>query len=252
MPGKLEGKTAVVTGAGSGFGAGIARRFAREGARVICVDIDEGAARSIASSLDGISGVPLACDIADRGSYAAMVEAALAQAGGFDIIVNNAALSQKPSRIAKMPEAELDRMLAVNVKSFYHMAVHALPVLRKRGGGTVINIASVTAMRPRPGMAWYQATKAAVVSLTQTMAAELAPDKIRVNAIAPAVGMTPMLRAMFAPEDQAGVDRVIATIPLGRLCEPDDVAGAAVYLASEDAIFVTGVVLPVDGGRLVG
>jgi 3-oxoacyl-[acyl-carrier protein] reductase len=181
-----------------------------------------------------------------------MIRDAVAATGGFDTIVNNAALSQKPSRIAKMPEPELDRLLAVNVKSFYYMAVNALPVLRARGGGVVINIASVTVMRPRPGMAWYQASKAAVVSLTQTMAAELAPDRIRVNAIAPAVGMTPMLKAMFDTDEAAGIARVVATIPLGRLCEPEDVAGAALYLASDDAVFVTGVVLPVDGGRLVG
>jgi len=249
---RLAGRTALVTGAGSGFGAGIARRFAREGARVICVDIDRNAAQTVAASLDGGAGIVLACDIADRASYAAMVADAVAQTGGFDTIVNNAALTQKPGRIAKIAEQDLDRLLAVNIKSFYHMAVSALPVLRARGGGVVINIASVTAMRPRPGMAWYQATKAAVVSLTQTMAAELAPDRIRVNAIAPAVGLTPMLDAMFAPDDRAGIERVIATIPLGRLCEPDDVAGAATYLASDDAVFVTGVVLPVDGGRLVG
>jgi 3-oxoacyl-[acyl-carrier protein] reductase len=249
---KLEGRTAIVTGAGGGFGAGIARRFASEGARVVCVDIDREAAVSVASTLDGPPGIALGCDIASGESFARMVADAVAQAGGFDTIVNNAALTQKPSRIAKIPEADLDRLLAVNVKSFYHMAVHALPVLRQRGGGVVINIASVTAMRPRPGMAWYQATKAAVVSLTQTMAAELASDRIRVNAIAPAAGRTAMLESMFGTDNQDGIDRVVATIPLGRLCEPDDIAGAAVYLASDDAAYVTGVVLPVDGGRLVG
>jgi 3-oxoacyl-[acyl-carrier protein] reductase len=249
---RLAAKIAVVTGAGSGFGAGIARRYAREGARVACVDIDAAAANDVARSFEGAAGIGIGCDIADGRSYAAMIAAVNAWAGGFDVIVNSAALSQKPARIAKLPEAELDRLLAVNVKSYYHLAVHALPVIRKRGGGSVINIASIAAMRPRPGMAWYQATKAAVVSLTQTMAAELAPDRIRVNAIAPSVGRTPMLEAMFAPDVQAGIDRVVATIPLGRLCEPEDVAGAAVYLASDDASYVTGVVLPVDGGRLVG
>jgi 3-oxoacyl-[acyl-carrier protein] reductase len=249
---RLAGRTAIVTGAGSGFGAGIARRFAGEGARVLCVDIDLAAARASAGALAGSGHLALACDIADGASWKSMVDAALRDAGGFDTIVNNAALTQKPARIAKTPEADLDRLLAVNVKSFYHLAVHALPVLRKRGGGSVVNIASVTAVRPRPGMAWYQATKAAVVSLTQTMAAELAPDHIRVNAIAPAVGNTPMLRAMFAEGDQAAIDRVLASIPLGRFCEPEDVAAAAVYLASDEASYVTGVVLPVDGGRLVG
>ena len=247
---RLAGKTAIVTGAGSGFGAGIARRFAQEGAQVACVDIDFKAAKAVADSLH-LAGWALSCDVADGASFAQMVAAMVAR-GGFDIIVNNAALTQKPARIAKTPEHDVDRLLAVNVKSFYHMAVHALPVLRQRGGGVVINIASVTAIRPRPGMCWYQATKAAVISITQTMAAELAPDRIRVNAIAPAVGRTPMLASMFKPDDQAGIDRVVATIPLGRLCEPEDVAAAAVYLASDEACYVTGVILPVDGGRLVG
>ena len=248
---RLAGKAAIVTGAGGGFGEGIARRFAAEGARVACIDIDEAAAARVASSL-GASAFACRCDIADGASYAAMVAEVVARFGGFDTIVNNAALTQKPARIAKTPEAELDRLLAVNVKSFWYMAVHALPVLRNGGGGTVVNIASVTAMRPRPGMCWYQATKAAVVSLTQTMAAELAPDRIRVNAIAPAAGRTSMLDAMFGSDVEAGIERVVATIPLGRLAEPHDIAAAAVYLASDEAAYVTGVVLPVDGGRLVG
>ena len=248
---RLAGKTAIVTGAGGGFGEGIARRFAAEGTRVACVDIDSGAAARVASSL-GADALAIRCDIADGASYAAMVSDVVARFGGFDTIVNNAALTQKPARIAKTSEAELDRLLAVNIKSFWHMAVHALPVLRRGGGGAVVNIASVTAMRPRPGMCWYQATKAAVVSITQTMAAELAPDRIRVNAIAPAAGRTAMLDAMFGDDVEAGIERVVATIPLGRLAEPQDIAAAAVYLASDEASYVTGVVLPVDGGRLVG
>jgi 3-oxoacyl-[acyl-carrier protein] reductase len=252
MAGRLEGRVAIVTGAGTGFGAGVARRYAAEGARVACADIDLDAARAVAGSLEGPGGLAIRVDIADGASWASMVAEVDAAFGPFDTLVNNAALTQKPARIAKTTERDLDRLIAVNLKSFYHMAVHALPVLRRRGGGVVINIASVTAMRPRPGMAWYQATKAAVVSLTQTMAAELAPDRIRVNAIAPAVGATSMLKAMFGPDDQASIDRVVATIPLGRLCTPDDIAGAAVYLASDEASFVTGAILPVDGGRLVG
>ena len=247
---RLAGRIAIVTGAGGGFGEGIARRFTHEGARVACIDIDEPSAQRVAATLPGAIG--LRCDIGNGDDYAAMVGEVVARLGAFDTIVNNAALTQKPARIAKTSEAELDRLLTVNIKSYWHMAVHALPVLRKRGGGVVVNIASVTAMRPRPGMCWYQATKAAVVSLTQTMAAELAPDRIRVNAIAPAAGRTAMLDAMFGAEKDAGIQRVIATIPLGRLAEPDDIAAAAVYLASDEASFVTGVVLPVDGGRLVG
>jgi 3-oxoacyl-[acyl-carrier protein] reductase len=132
------------------------------------------------------------------------------------------------------------------------MAVHALPVLRKRGGGAVINIASVAAIRPRPGMTWYSASKAAVITITQSMAAELAPDNIRVNAIAPAAGQTAMFTAMYGADSNDAASRLVETIPLGRLCTPEDIAAAAVYLASDDAAFVTGAILPVDGGRLVG
>jgi len=241
---RLTGKTAVVTGAGAGYGAGIARRFAQEGARVVCVDIDEEAARAIAAEIGGIG---VRCDIADGASVRAMVEAA----GRFDVLVNNAALTQKPARLAKIPEAELDRLLAVNIKSLYHMAVHALPVIRAAGGGSVVNIASIGALRPRPGMTWYNATKSAMITITQSMAAELAPDKIRVNAIAPVVGRTAMLAHMFGDAVDEGVARLMSTIPLGRLAEPEDIAAAAAFLASEDAAFITGVTLPVDGGRSV-
>ena len=251
---KLDGRIALITGAGSGYGAAMARRFAQEGARVICADINHEAAVSVAATLQSPSGTAIAvrCDVADGASVAALVAESVRAVGGFDILVNNAALTQKPARIAKISEAELDRLFAVNVKSLYHMAVHALPVLRQRGGGVVINIASVSAMRPRPGMTWYNATKAAVITLTQSMAAELAPDKIRVNAIAPAVGRTPMFDSMFGEGGDAAEKSLAETIPLGRLCTPEDIAAAAVYLASDDAVFVTGVVLPVDGGRMVG
>ena len=247
---RLNGKLALVTGAGSGYGAEIARRFVAEGARVACVDIDAGAARRVAGELgDGALG--FACDVADGAAVERMVKEVVAALGGFDVLVNNAALSQKPSRIARIAEAELDRLFAVNVKSLYHMAAHALPAMRRAGGGVVINIASVTAIRPRPGMTWYNATKAAVISVTHSMAAELAPDRIRVNAIAPAVGRTPMFGTMFESGAEEAAQRLAETIPLGRLCEPTDIAAAAVYLASDEACFVTGVVLPVDGGRLI-
>jgi 3-oxoacyl-[acyl-carrier protein] reductase len=248
---KLQGKRAIITGAGSGYGLGMARRFAAEGARVICADINGDAAKSAAASLNGL-GIGVQCDVSDGASVKAMVEAAEREAGGFDILVNNAALTQKPARMAKTTEQEIDRLLAVNIKSIYHMAVHALPVLRKLGGGVVINITSVGALRPRPGMAWYNATKSALITLTQSMAAEFAPDKIRVNAIAPVAGRTAMMDAMFGDDVEAGIARLLTTIPLGRLAEPEDIAAAAVFLASDDAAFITGVVLPVDGGRMVG
>jgi 3-oxoacyl-[acyl-carrier protein] reductase len=242
---RLSGKTALITGAGAGYGAGMARRFAAEGARVICADINGDAARTVAAEVGGIG---VQCDVSDGASVKAMVQAA----GSFNVLVNNAALTQKPSRLAKISEADLDRLLAVNIKSLYHMATHALPVMRAGGGGVVINITSVGALRPRPGMSWYNATKSAMITLTQSMAAELAPDKIRVNAIAPVAGRTAMMEQMFGDDVEKGIERLLATIPLGRLAEPEDIASAAVFLASDEAAFITGIVLPVDGGRLVG
>lgn len=249
---RLEGKTALITGAGSGFGAETARRFVAEGARVACVDIDASAAEEVAKELGG-SAIASQCDVADGASVKAMVGDVVTRLGPFDTLINNAAITQQPRRIAKTSPEDVDRLFDINVKSLYHMAVHALPVIRERGGGNVINIASVTAIRPRPGMTWYNATKAAVISITYSMAAELAPDKIRVNAIAPGVARTPMFEAMYAGKDvDAAQDMLLGTMPLGRLTKPSDIASAAVYLASDEAEFVTGVILPVDGGRLVG
>jgi 3-oxoacyl-[acyl-carrier protein] reductase len=229
----------------------MSRRFVAEGARVACLDINGEAAAALAAGL-GDAATALACDVADGASVGRAVAEVVRRFGGFDTLVNNAAVTQVPRRIAKTSPDELDRLFDVNVKSLYHMAVHALPVLRGRPGANVINIASVTAIRPRPGMTWYNATKAAVISITHSMAAELAPDGIRVNAIAPGVGRTPMFDAMFGQDKaDAAHDQLVRTMPLGRLSRPADIAAAAVYLASDEAEYVTGVVLPVDGGRLI-
>lgn len=251
---RLKDCTAVVTGAGAGLGAAMALRFGREGARVACVDIDLGAAQRTAQAMvaAGQDAFALACDVADSASVAAMCAQVQQRWGGFNTLVNNAALTQKPARMGKTPEADLDRLLAVNIKSLYHMAVHAVPLLCRAGQGSMINIASVSGVRARPGMTWYNASKAAVISVTQSMAAELASEGVRVNAIAPAAVHTAMLDAMFEGRVAQGIERVLETIPLRRLCQPEDIASAAVYLASAEAAYVTGVVLPVDGGRLVG
>ena len=249
---RLKGKTAIVTGAGSGYGAGIARRFAAEGARVAVIDINAEAASAVAKSLSsGGDVIAVGCDVSSGESVGQMVAEVVRQFGGFDTLINNAAITQKPKRVAKTTEAEIDRLFAVNVKSIYHMATHALPVIRKGGGGSVINIASIGPLRPRGGMHWYNASKAAVITLTMSMASELAPDKIRVNAIGPAIGRTPMGHSMFDGDTDAALDKLVSTSLLGRLCEPEDIASAAVYLASDDASYVTGIMLPVDGGRLV-
>lgn len=253
-PDGLRSSIALITGAASGFGEAMAMRFAGRGARVAVADIDEAAAHRCALQIINAGGqaFALACDVAQGDSVQEAIQAVCEHWGGFNILINNAAVSQKPARLDRTPEEQVNRLLAVNIKSLYHMAVHAVPVLKSAGGGSIINIASVTGLRPRPGMTWYNATKAAVVSLTQSMAVELAPDKIRVNAIAPAAARTAMLEEMFGERLQAGVESVLSTIPLGRLCEPADVAAAALFLASPAADFITGVTLAVDGGRLAG
>lgn len=249
---RLAGKVAVVTGAGSGFGAEIARRFAAEGARVVCADLVPDRAAAVAGPL-GEAALAVGCDVADDRSMHALAATLRARFERLDILVNNAGVTQAPRRMAKTEIAEIDRLFAVNVKSLYFAAAHLLPLMRERGGA-VINIASVTAIRPRPGMTWYNASKAAVISITQSMAAEFAPDRIRVSAIAPGASRTPMFDAMFGGGERSAQaeERLVETFPLGRLSRPADIAAAAVYLASDDAEFVTGVILPVDGGRLVG
>lgn len=250
---RLQGQIAIITGAGAGFGAAMAQRFGAEGARVACVDIHLEAAQATADAVRQTGGNAMAfvCDVAESSSVARMCAKVHREWGSFDTLVNNAGITQQPARMGKTAESDFDRLFAVNVKSLFHMAVHAVPIMREAGGGSMINIASVTGIRSRPGMTWYNASKAAVLSITQSMAAELAPDGIRVNAIAPAAGHTSMLASMFGASVSKGIDRVLETIPLKRLCDPEDIASAAVYLASSEASYITGVVLPVDGGRLV-
>ena len=248
---RLQDKIAIVTGAGSGFGAEMARRFATEGATVVCADLDEERANATALEI-GARATAVACDVADSASVAALAEHARGRFGRVDILVNNAAISQKPKRTAKSDIAEIERLFAVNVLSIQHMIVHVVPLMREHGG-SIINMTSVTAIRPRPGMTWYNATKAAVISITHSMAGEFAADKIRVNAIAPGVSRTPMFDAIFGSGERAeqAYGQLVETFPLGRLSDPADIAAAAVYLASNEASFITGVVLPVDGGRLI-
>jgi len=246
---RLKDKVAVVSGAGSGFGEGIARTFAREGARVVVADIDAANGARVARDIAG--AVFCKTDVSKNAEVKAMIAAAVENFGGLDIVVNNAGVAQRRMSMLDVDEATFDRIFAVNVKSIYLSAIHAVPVLQARGGGVIVNIASTAAGRPRPGLTWYNGSKGAVVTLTRSMAVELAPDKIRVVAINPVLGETGLTAEFMGGDTPELRARFIAGIPLGRLSQPEDVANAAVYLVSGEAEFITGVCLDVDGGRSV-
>ena len=248
---RLEGKTAVVTGAASGFGAEIARVFAREGAGVVLFDLNGPGADAVAADI-GPAARAVAGDVTRRADVDRALDAAVEHgSGGFDIVVNNAGWTHRNKPMLEVTEDEFDRVYAVNVKSIFHMVSAAVPYLKGRGG-VILNIGSTAGIRPRPGLTWYNSTKGAVNLLTRSLAVELAPERIRVNCIAPVMGATGLLESfMGLPDTPENRARFIAGIPLGRLSEPKDIANAALYLASDEAEFVTGVVLEVDGGRTI-
>jgi len=251
---RLKGKTAIVTGGASGFGEAIAQRFAAEGASVVVADIDEAKAVAVADAIAAKSGQAHAalCDVTVSGDIARLVDETLSTFGAIDIVVNNAAMPQVNGPMLDTDEETFDRIFSVNVKSIYLMTRHVLPVMRQIGGGAIINTASTAGLRPRPGLAWYNASKGAVVTLTKSMAIELAPERIRVNALCPVAGETPMLAAfMGGAVTNEMQEKFIATIPMGRLSTPRDMANAALWLASDEADFITGVCLEVDGGRCI-
>lgn len=251
MP-QLQDKIAIVTGAGGGFGEGIARAYVAEGARVVLADLNGEAARRVAAEL-GPAASPFSCDVSRRADVEAMVQHTLATFGVPHIVVNNAGTTHRNSPMLSVDEATFDRVFAVNVKSIYLMTQAVLPLMRQRGGGGVIlNVGSTAGIRPRPGLAWYNASKGAVNVLSKSMAVELAPEQIRVNAICPVMGVTGLFEQfMGAPDTPENRAKFQATIPIGRFSTPADVAAAAVFLASDAAAFFTGLEMPVDGGRTI-
>ena len=247
---RLKGKVAIVTGAGGGFGEGIAREFVNQGAKVIVADLSGDAARRVLAEL-GPSAAAIEGDVSKGDDVKAMVEAAVGVFGGLDIVVNNAGTTHRNQPMLNVDEETFDRVYAVNVKSIYWMSQHAIPVLRAQGrGGSIINISSTAGIRPRPGLVWYNGTKGAVNTMTQCMALELAPDNIRVNAICPVLGRTGLTELfMGQPNDPDVQAKFMASIPLGRMSTPADIANACVWLGEDASSFITGVLLPVDGGR---
>jgi 3-oxoacyl-[acyl-carrier protein] reductase len=246
---RLAGKIALVTGAASGFGAETARTFAREGAKVVLLDLNEAGVREVAATI-GPEALAITTDVTSARDVRAAVEASRARHGRLDIVVNNAGWTHRNRPLLEVSEAEFDKVYAVNVKSIYLMTQAVVPMMRAQGGGTIINIGSTAGIRPRPGLTWYNGSKGAVHVLSRSMAAELAPDKIRVNCVAPVIGETGLLESfMGMPDTPQNRAKFIATIPLGRMSRPRDIANGCLYLASDEAEFVTGVVLEVDGGR---
>ncbi len=248
---QLQGKIALVTGAAGGFGEGIARLFVAQGARVMIADLDAAKASQVAADL-GPSARAVACDVSKSADVQAAVQACVDAFGVPDIVVNNAGTTHRSQPMLDVDEATFDRVLNVNVKSIFYMAHAVVPLMRQRRQGSIINVGSTAGIRPRPGLTWYNASKGAVNLMSKSMAAELGPDNIRVNAICPVMGATGLIEQFLGAADTPGSRaKVVAGIPLGRLSTPDDVAQAALYLASDASCFITGVELPVDGGRTI-
>ena len=242
---QLDDKVALVTGAASGFGEGIARRYAAEGARVVVADLNDQTGRKVAEE---IGGAYVHADVSDRDDVRAMIGTAVERYGRLDVMVNNAGVTHTNRPMLEVGEDEFDRIFDVNVKAIYLAAMEAVPLMRGQGGGCIINTASTAGLRPRPGLTWYNASKGAVITMTKSMAAELGPDNIRVNALCPVAGDTPLLPSFLGANTR---EAFVATVPLGRLSTSEDVAKAALWLASDEASFITGVALEVDGGRCV-
>jgi len=241
---RLKDKTAIVTGAGSGFGEGIARRFAAEGARVIVADINATAAERVAAE---VGGTPQVCDVSKADSVAALA----AMAGRVDILVNNAGVTHLPAFMEDVTEEDFDRVLAVNTKSVYLMARAFVPAMKARRSGVILNIASTAGVSPRPRLNWYNASKGWVITATRAMAVELAPFGVRVNALNPVAGETPLLKSFMGEDTPEIRAKFLASIPLGRFSTPEDMGNAALFLCSDESSMITGVAMEVDGGRCI-
>ncbi len=247
---RLKGKTAIVTGGASGFGKGIVAAFLREGARVMIADINGAAAADLAAE-HGDMALAQTVDVANRASVNAMSQAALEAFGSLDILVNNAGVTHLPTPLEEVSEEDFDRVFNVNMKSVYLTAQALVPHMKARGQGAILNVASTAGVSPRPRLNWYNASKGWMITATRTMAVELAPAGVRVNAINPVAGETPLLKSFMGEDTPEIRAKFLSTIPLGRFSTPEDMGNAALYLCSDEASMVTGVCMEVDGGRCI-
>ncbi len=248
MAGRLKGKTAIVTGGGSGFGAGIAAAFAEEGAQVMVADINSDGAEAIAQKINGIAHQ---VDVADPVSVQAMAAAAEANFGAVDILVNNAGVTHVSGPLEDVSEDEFDHVMAVNNKAIFLAAKTFIPAMKAAKKGAILNVASTAGVSPRPNLSWYNASKGWAITATKAMAVELAPFGVRVNAINPVAGETPLLASFMGEDTPEMRAKFLSTIPLGRFSQPEDMGHAAVFLCSDEASMITGVALEVDGGRCI-
>ena len=245
---RLQDKVAVVTGGASGFGAGIVRKFAEEGARVVVADLNVNGAHEIAAEVKGLG---IQVDVADGALVAAMVAATLGAYGRLDILVNNAGITHYPALLEEVTEQDFDKVFAVNCKSVFLTAQNIVPVMKKQGQGAILNVASTAGVSPRPRLNWYNASKGWMNTATKAMAVELAPRGIRVNAINPVAGETPLLKVFMGEDTPEIRAKFLSTIPIGRFSTPSDMGNAACFLCSDEASMVTGVCMEVDGGRCI-
>lgn len=247
---RLEGKTAIITGGAQGFGGGIVDKFIAEGARVLIADIQKDKAEAKAKEAGG-GALACAVDVADGPSVAAMMKAGEDAFGHIDILVNNAGITHLPKPMEEVSEEEFDRVMAVNVKSVYLAARHIVPHMKGRKSGAILNVASTAGLSPRPNLNWYNASKGWMITATKTMAVELAPFGVRVNALCPVAGETPLLKSFLGEDTPEMRAKFLSTIPLGRFSKPEDLGACAAFLCSEEASMVTGVAMEVDGGRCI-
>jgi 3-oxoacyl-[acyl-carrier protein] reductase len=247
---RLSGKSAIVTGGASGFGAGIVRRFVLEGACVVIADINGDAANALAEEL-GAAASGLKVDVANADDVAMMVESTVESLGGIDILVNNAGVGHKPEPMESLSEDAFDRLFEVNIKSIYRTAQQVVPIMKANGSGAILNIGSTGGVSPRPNLTWYNASKGWVITATRSMAIELAESGVRVNALNPVAGETPLLKTFMGEDTPEIRAKFLASIPIGRFSTPEDMGAAACFLCSDDASMITGVALEVDGGRCI-
>ncbi|MEL0436886.1 SDR family oxidoreductase [Phycobacter sp. K97] len=247
---RLAGKTAIVTGGASGFGAGIVEKFLAEGARVMIADINADAAAALAEK-KGSAAIAQAVDVSDGASVNTMAEAALTAFGHVDILINNAGVTHLPTPLDQVSEEDFDRVFNVNMKSVYLTARALVPHMKSRSSGAILNVASTAGVSPRPNLNWYNASKGWMITATRTMAVELAPAGVRVNAINPVAGETPLLKSFMGEDTPEVRAKFLSTIPLGRFSTPDDMGNAACFLCSDEASMITGVAMEVDGGRCI-